>query len=127
MKTMILIATQQLRGGVIAKGEGEPTRFVLESGEELTAAARKALGLDKEMIEDLTTRGVLAEVSARSASGDGPTEAELNAAIKRGDDAEAKVATHEASLKTLNVQHAAALALLTDEQKKTVAATKPAA
>lgn len=110
MSTKILIATQQLRGGVAGKGDDDkPVRFVLEPGAEFTKAAQKALGLDKAGVDDLTARGVLTEVSARTASGD---DGEALAA------AHAEAKAHSARADAAQARLTLATGLLTDEQKK---------
>lgn len=97
MKTTILIAAHELRGGVIPK-KGEPKQSItVTAGEELTPEKAKALGLDRNAIDDLLARGSLAEVSARVAAGEAGDEIaalreQLAAERQRAEDAEKALA-----------------------------------
>lgn len=86
--TKILIARHQLRGG---KKAGD--REIVEAQHELSAERQKALGLTSDDVEALIARGAVVEVDAKAAESSG--DAEVRAATKRADAAEAKVATLE--------------------------------
>lgn len=95
-KTMILVAAATLVG--MAKGEA---KFRLPQGEELTAGAKKKLGLTDKDIDELIARGQVVETEVRAAEGaKGDAEA-IAAATKRAEDAEAKVKALEARVAEL--------------------------
>jgi len=98
-KVNILVAVTQLSGG--SKVDGKVVPFTLPAGEELTPAAIKALGIDKETVGALKDAGKVAETLARTASSDdGPSASEL-AAVERAEMAEAALAASEAKVAEL--------------------------
>ncbi|RDV06422.1 hypothetical protein DXH95_03070 [Sphingorhabdus pulchriflava] len=109
-KVAILIAASELVLAVASSDtDGKPV--ILEAGEELTPELAKAHKLKKDDLDDLVTRGVLTEVSARLASASNAIDpAELAAANKRADAAEAKVAELTAKVEALEADLAAATA-----------------
>lgn len=101
-KKEILIATRQIIGGK-AKGD----RKVVQAQEELTADRQKELGLTKDGVQSLIDSGALIAIPAHVATSE-ETDAELAAANKRADDAEAKVADQAKEIETLKTQVEAA-------------------
>ena len=124
----ILIARAELSTRMAASKGDEPSRQVIPAGTHLTEALLKKHGLKDNDVEALLARGHIVERSAHVVTeGDGPTAAELKAANKRADDAEAKVkelteelAEANAERDELTVKLDAARALLTPEQLKTL-------
>ena len=93
--TFVLVAVHAIVGGLAGKGGGL-IEAVLDAGEELTEAKRKALGLDDDAIAGLQASGALREVEVREAEfdegdSDAAITAKLSAETKRADAAEAKV------------------------------------
>lgn len=73
----ILVAAQQLRGGVPVKGkEGEVERHVAEKGTHLTSAVLKKLGLNTKAVEGLKARGVIIERDVMQADDDDASDLE---------------------------------------------------
>lgn len=104
-KTKILVAAATLVG---AKAKGETVPFRLLQGEELTAAAKKKLGLAADDLDELISRGHVVETEVRSAAGGKSDSAALEAANKRADEAEAKVKELTDKVEGLEKQLAAA-------------------
>lgn len=73
----ILIATQQLRGGVTKAKGGEVERHVAEKGTHLTSAVLKKLGLNAEAVEGLKAKGVIVEQDAMQADADDASDLDL--------------------------------------------------
>lgn len=98
-KVKILVAVTQLTGGVTVDGKTVP--FTLPAGDELTSAAIKSLGIDKETVAALKDAGKVVETLARTAStDDGPSPTEI-AAVERAEAAEAALAASEAKVAEL--------------------------
>ena len=88
--TKILVAVNQLVGGTKGK------RASLAAGEELTAGAIKALGLNQDDVADLIGSGAVKEVEARTAatSSDAATD-------KAAEEAAAELAAAKATIAEL--------------------------
>ena len=95
MKT-IFIARAEISALIPAEKGGKPVKQTIDPGTPVTDALAKKFGLKAEDLATLVARGHIVERSAHVVTeGDGPTAAELKAANKRADDAEAKVADLE--------------------------------
>lgn len=90
-KKLILVALVSIAGGVLAK-DGAFKAAEAAPGEELTPEKLTALGLDDAAVEALEAKGHVERVPVRTAEDtDGTADADLAAANKRADEAEAKV------------------------------------
>ncbi|MCT2398523.1 hypothetical protein [Novosphingobium mangrovi (ex Huang et al. 2023)] len=78
-KTNILVAAATLVG---PKAKGETTPFRLMQGKELTAEAKKKLGLNADAVKDLIDRGHVVETEVRAAEGGKADTSELQARVK---------------------------------------------
>ena len=104
---MILVAVGVITGGIRHEKTKEFTPATLGDGEELTAKAASALGLDDAAIEQLRERGALIEISARLAdSGEaadpalGEAQRQVGELTSERDQLRAKVSELEQELDT---------------------------
>lgn len=97
--TAILVAVGELSGGGVT----------LASGEELTEAKAKEIGLDGDMVEELVERGKLMSIAVRHAEGGETADsAVLAAALARAEAAEEELADLKAKVAQLEKDLAAA-------------------
>lgn len=92
MSKLILVAMATICGAALAKGKVEP--FEVAAGDHLTDKVVAKLGLDADSLTDLIAKGTVVEVDATITAAEpagADQSAELAAANKRADDAEAKL------------------------------------
>jgi ABC-type Fe3+-hydroxamate transport system substrate-binding protein len=105
MAKLILVAASTLCGGVLAKN-GKFDAVEVAPGTELTDDVVGKLGLNKAELQRLQDNGAIAEVTVREAGDDASADLadELAAAIKRAEEAEAKLAALEAEVADIKQQ-----------------------
>ena len=119
-KTKIHVAAATLVG---AKPKGETVPFRLLQGEELTAEAKKKLGLGKNDIDELVERGMVVEMEVRAA--EGSASGEFEAMKARADKAEGDARELDAELSKA-IEEKAALAARVEELEAELAEAKKA-